>query len=401
MEQLVIAMAESNHAGAQLKKDGKEAISKLKATIEEVLTMRVGERLQRGEEPNEGERLGTITTPMATDSYADKVKKSILSVHATAVARAKTQKRRIRLTKAMGMVGEGLSDLSEKQLVEKANLALGLMEAGEENRLEAAQFVGASKERSAGGVTYELNSSQAVDWLKGKDTMANFLSNMGLTTDYKEQMYEVVMDWVPVSLKVKHTGSWRAVEQVSRLRASAITEVCWIKPTHLRAAGQKTVIAVFKMATWEDANQVIGGGLYVEGKKVWGRKQIQEPRRCLKCQCFSKHKAAECHSIHDTCRRCSNQHRTNLCDKPNKDVLVCSNCKAAKNDCHTGHGVADRRCLIFIDRMIKMNKTRNKNKYKYYCTSNPATCKFADSCEQETPNTEIHGAKEMIKDTLK
>ena len=38
-EQLVIAMAESNHAGAQLKLDRKEAISELKATIEEVLTL--------------------------------------------------------------------------------------------------------------------------------------------------------------------------------------------------------------------------------------------------------------------------------------------------------------------------------------------------------------------------
>ena len=62
-------------------------------------------------------------------------------------------------------------------------------------------------------------------------------------------------------------------------------------------------------------------------------------------------------------------------------------------ECHRGHGVVDRRCLNFIDRMIKMNKTINENKYKYYCTSDPATWEFADSCEQETPNTELHGAK--------
>ena len=76
------------------------------------------------------------------------------------------------------------------------------------------------------------------------------------------------MDWVLVSLEVEHTGSWRAVEQANRLRASAIIEVCWIKPTHLHAAGQKTAITVFRMATQEDANRVIGGGLYMEGKKV-------------------------------------------------------------------------------------------------------------------------------------
>ena len=120
-----------------------------------------------------------------------------------------------------------------------------------------------------------MNSFQAADWLKGKDTMANFLLNMGSTTDYKEQTYEVVMDWVPVSLEVEHTESWRAVEQANGLRASAIVEVCWIKPSHLRAAGQKTAITVFRMATREDTNRVIGGGLYVEGKKVWGRNRYK------------------------------------------------------------------------------------------------------------------------------
>ena len=40
-----------------------------------------------------------------------------------------------------------------------------------------------------------------------------------------------------------------------------------------------------------------------------------------------------------------------------------------------------------------MNKTRNENKYKYYCTSDPATWEFTDSCEQETHNTELHGTK--------
>ena len=100
--------------------------------------------------------------------------------------------------------------------------------------------------------------------------MADFLSNMGSMMDYKEQLYEVVIDWIPVSFEVDQMALWRGVEQASRLRSSAIKGVLWIKPTHLRALGQKTAITVFKLATREDANQVIEGGVYVEGKKVWG-----------------------------------------------------------------------------------------------------------------------------------
>ena len=135
----------------------------------------------------------------------------------------------------------------------------------------------------------------------------------------------------------------------------------------------------------------------MEGKKVWGRKQIQEPRRCLKCQCFRKHKAIEYCSIHDVCGRCGSQHRTNLCNESNKEALVCSNCKAAKNNLHTGHGAVDRSCLIFLNRSHKMNKKRSENKYKYYCTNDPATLEINDSCKQEEHNTRYMIPKEIIK----
>ncbi|KAF8800192.1 hypothetical protein BYT27DRAFT_7117939, partial [Phlegmacium glaucopus] len=65
--------------------------------------------------------------------------------------------------------------------------------------------------------------------------------------------------------------------------------------------GQRTAIMILGFATREDANITINAGLFVEGKKVWGRKQTQEPRRCLKSQCFSMHKALHCSATHETC----------------------------------------------------------------------------------------------------
>ena len=96
--------------------------------------------------------------------------------------------------------------------------------------------------------------------------------------------------------------------------------------------------------------------LFIEEKKVWGRKQVQEPKRCLKCQCFGEHKAAKCASIHDVCGCCGSQHRTSLCAEEDKTKWECSNCKAAGNGSHKGHGAANRRCLIFLVRVDTLDR---------------------------------------------
>lgn len=185
--------------------------------------------------------------------------------------------------------------------------------------------------------------------------------------------YEVVVDWVPVSFEVDQPDALKRVEQSNGLGDSAIREVVWIKPLHLRSKGQRTAIAVFRPATHENANLVIENGLFVEGKKVWGRKQTQEPQRCLKCQCFGEHKAAKCASIHEVCSRCGKHHRTSSCSETAKDMWECSNCKSLGNGKHKGHGAADRRCPVFLARVAKMNKSRQENKYRFFCTDDPAT----------------------------
>ena len=117
--------------------------------------------------------------------------------------------------------------------MEKANLALGMMSVGEECRPMMVKFVGASKERGLGGVRYKMTTVEAATWLKEKPIMTAFLAKMGSMTNYKEQTFEVVIDWVPTSFNVEFQGSWRGVEQESGLKANSIKGVSWIKPTHL------------------------------------------------------------------------------------------------------------------------------------------------------------------------
>ena len=147
-EQLVSAAVESNKAGEQLQIGCQEAIAKLKLATEGTYRMREedntygNERLREDRAEEMGEMMKT---------YADRVKKKVPAEHALAVAKATNQQKKIRLIKALGMAGEGLNALSEKQLVEKANLALALMEAGTEDKPEEVKVIGANKERIGRG----------------------------------------------------------------------------------------------------------------------------------------------------------------------------------------------------------------------------------------------------------
>lgn len=150
-------------------------MSELKEAVEEVTTSlgNAGSNQQQ-EGPYDDEGGGR-----ATDSYTDKVKKRVPAVHAAAVARAELQKRKIRLVKATGMTGDGVGDLTEKQWVEKANLALSLMEGQCEDKTDEVSFAGVNKERGGGGVIFEMNTGEAAGWLKDKQVMAAFQAKMG------------------------------------------------------------------------------------------------------------------------------------------------------------------------------------------------------------------------------
>jgi hypothetical protein len=57
-------------------------------------------------------------------------------MHAVVIAQGEMQKRWVRLVKAAGLEGDGMAELTEKQLVEKANVALDLMGLQAEDKPE-------------------------------------------------------------------------------------------------------------------------------------------------------------------------------------------------------------------------------------------------------------------------
>ncbi|KAG2127209.1 hypothetical protein DEU56DRAFT_720344, partial [Suillus clintonianus] len=135
-----------------------------------------------------------------------------------------------------------------------------------------------------------------------------------------------------------------------------------------RNPGQRTAHVIFTFSTKEGANQAIRFGLSVEGKKVYGRKLIQEPTRCLKCHSFDGgHVAANCPQEQDSCGTCNEQHRTAECATTDQEHFKCRNCNEA------GHAAWSRDCPTFIKRLEHHMNRNNDAKYRFYLTEDPLT----------------------------
>jgi hypothetical protein len=112
------------------------------------------------------------------------------------------------------------------------------------------------------------------------------------------------------------------------------------------------------------ANNVIGGGMFIEGKHVTVRKMLSELRQCLKCQKYGHH-VLDCEAGDDICARCSRHHCTSLCDVTDQASFSCANCVG---DTAKGHGAADRNCPKFLQEKGKILECAPENKYEFFPT---------------------------------
>jgi hypothetical protein len=262
--------------------------------------------------------------------------------------------------------------------VEKATLALDLMGITASDAPEEVKFLCAQVLRS-GAVLYQIPSPAAAEWLRKEDLMAAFLEKLGGTSVYRNRLVNTVVEYVPTSFDPQSLGALEGVEKANGLLVGAIVSARFIKPPQLRSAGQCTAHLIMGFQSRESANSAIQSGIFIEGKKVYARKLLQEPKHCLKCQTMdTNHLAAECKSTHDVCARCGGQHKTVMCDVQNQADFQCSNCKGE------GHGAADRQCPYFIDKLAHIQKLNPEHKYKFFPTSDPKTWEMKDNMEMYT-----------------
>lgn len=117
-----------------------------------------------------------------------------------------------------------------------------------------------------------------------------------------------------------------------------------------------------------EANAIICSGIIIMGKRVFGRKLVQEPRCCYKCQGIGvAHIAANCPQENSMCGRCVGSHRTAeyMVESPAESKHI--NCNAA------GHAVRDRACPKFEAQHAKFIANNEANKYCFFLVGEDAS----------------------------
>ena len=203
----------------------------------------------------------------------------------------------ILIDRAPGVTHNGLEELSKKELVEKARVALELLKLVEDIDV-LIQFIGARKLHNR-RVIYKMGTAETAHWLKSNANISKFLQVFSATSVIKQHSYLVIAEYIPLSFNPTNQLHLTDIENENRLEPEGILSACWIKPTYRHKQGQRTAHGILGFAQPEEANLAIRNGVVIAGKRVWARKLLQEPRRCLKCQQIgATHIAAECEQAH-------------------------------------------------------------------------------------------------------
>ena len=126
-------------------------------------------------------------------------------VHQDYMAREELRRRKILIDGIEG-VWSAAGGLSPKELVEKANIALAAARTETDgNEVEPFKdpVAVAAKVLENGGVVLELESEEDADWVRSEGVRQAFEGNFGGSAKVKDQLFQVVASFLPVTLRDK------------------------------------------------------------------------------------------------------------------------------------------------------------------------------------------------------
>ncbi|CAK5280785.1 unnamed protein product [Mycena citricolor] len=260
------------------------------------------------------------------------------------------------------------AELTEKEALTKVKYAIekAVQLTEEEGAIHGDPPIaaGVTKTRS-GALVIHMASVHHATWLREVETMTRFLEAFGGTVKHAERLHMVIVQFVPVSFDPESTDHTRFIESNNNLPPGALGHARYVKPRNRHDPNQRFAHVILGLRTRQQANRILQHGICIEGKKVYGRKLLNEPIRCMKCQLYNAgHIARNCPLEADICARCAGSHRTSECNKED-DERQCANCKN-KGLPHTGHGAADRNCPIFTNHLQASLQRNPDAKYQYY-----------------------------------
>ncbi|TDL22021.1 hypothetical protein BD410DRAFT_771028, partial [Rickenella mellea] len=172
----------------------------------------------------------------------------------------------------------------------------------------------AAKRTQRGGILYLMASTTAAQWLRQALVKESFLQKFSSFASIRNRGHTVILEYVPTTYDLGSTFMNDYIERDNGMDAGEILDARYLKDPTRRTPGQCTAFILMTIRSAQRANTIIRDGIIIEGKTVFGRKNIPEAKRCMKCQSFeASHIAASCKQIHDTCGMCGEMHRTSTC----------------------------------------------------------------------------------------
>jgi len=181
------------------------------------------------------------------------------------MAKGTLQRWQILLDRIEG-VKTAVDGLMERELVEKASLALKGMGIRGSDKPKGTKFVVAKKLRN-GGVVFEMDSEVAAEWLRKKDVWGIFVESFGGLAQIKDRNFQVVVQYVPTELKDKNKEIMEAVEDSVGAGRGMIAGMKWMKnPQHWKE-GQKYAHLILATTNRMAANMMIREGVVINSQR--------------------------------------------------------------------------------------------------------------------------------------
>lgn len=256
-------------------------------------------------------------------------------------------------------LGEGvLRDRAREVLDELEREGLTLPNGG---GVEAAKIL------PHGDAVFTMSSIESARWLLKPAVAKPFARKMGMAAQVVERTYRLVAERVPVAFDPRDGASLRALESAHHLKTGAIARAEWIKPAERRFAGQRTAFLMLTVTGVDQANTALKG-LTIAGRKILVRRDMDEPKRCARCQEYGGHFARDCKAAHDVCANCADSHPTSQCGVAGDPYRYrCANCK------EDGHAAWDRACPALRTRVSANIHRKADSGFRFFVTNAPDT----------------------------
>jgi hypothetical protein len=150
-------------------------------------------------------------------SYAAALKGNVPFSHPNNLAKARARAKQILIDTDPQGEQDTLGELTEQELVAKANEAISNLE--EDHDLASIEFIGAKK-LANGGIVFDLDTEQAAKWIQANKNA--FTSKFSGTATIKERALTVIVEYVPLSHSPEALAEMRRIERDSKLPAGSL-----------------------------------------------------------------------------------------------------------------------------------------------------------------------------------